>query len=140
MNAGFPRHPGAPARSANEGSTMRYSKYGNELEICGLHHAHASKLESAVCSLIQLREKAGELKLIQTQFHVYLSKARIEYIPDFFCHDSQGKDLFIEAKGYAAPTWPIKKRLWKAYGLAPLEIWGGNYRNPQLLEIVYPET
>ena len=112
---------------------------GNVGSLCALNHSHASKLESSVCQMIQLREKAGELKLIQVQAKVYLTRARIGYIPDFLCTDLRtGGDLFVEAKGWPNDTWPIKKKLWKYYGPAPLEIWTGSHLRPVLDEVIVP--
>ena len=117
----------------------RHNKFGNTKQECSLGHSHASKLESAVCGIISLRQKAGELELLQSQDHVYLTKARILYIPDFKCLDKvTGETFYIESKGYEDQKWPIKKRLWKHYGPGRLEIWTGNYRNPKLDEIIVP--
>lgn len=91
-----------------------------------------------MCQIIQLREKAGELKLLKIQDHLYLTRARIGYIPDFKCQHQSGRIIHIEAKGYANDRWPIIKQLWPYYGPNALEIWMGNYRNPQLSEIIIP--
>lgn len=115
------------------------AKFGNEHSLCSLGHSHGSKLEGAVCQLIQLRERAGELKLLQVQDHVYLTLARIGYVPDFKCHDLRdGKDFWVEAKGYANDRWPIKKKLWKHYGPGKLEIWIGSHLRPVLDEVITP--
>lgn len=122
---------------------MRFSKrkaganarYGNITALCALGHSHGSKLESSVCQILQLRQKAGEMELVQIQDHVYLSRARIGYIPDFKCLDTASGEFFwVEAKGYANDKWPITKKLWKFYGPGRLEIWTGNHFNPQLTE------
>lgn len=114
-------------------------KMGNERSTCALGHSHRSKLESSVCQIIQLREKAGELTLLQVEDHVYLTAARIGYVPDFKCLDkSTGEFLWIEAKGFANDRWPMKKKLWKHYGPGPLEIWMGHHGNPKLVETIIP--
>lgn len=114
------------------------AKYGNTSSLCTLGHSHRSKLESSVCGILALRQKAGELELVQVDDHVYLSRARILYVSDFKCKDSKTGDFFhVEAKGFETPEWKIKKRLWKYYGPGILEIWMGS-RNPTLVETIYP--
>lgn len=99
----------------------------------------ASKLEAAVYQMIKFREMAGELELLQCQDHVRLTDAEILYIPDFKCLNLKtGEVMWIEAKGFANDVWPLKKRLWKTYGPGVLEIWGGYYTRPTLLEIITP--
>lgn len=103
-------------------------------------YSFASKLEAAVYQILKLREKAGELKILQVQDHIYLTEARIGYIPDFKCTDIvSGCDFWVEAKGYPNEKWPIKKKLWKFYGPGMLEIWGGSYVRPVLLETILPK-
>jgi hypothetical protein len=100
----------------------------------------ASKLEAAVYQMLKLRERAGEIRVLQAQDHIYLTDARIEYVPDFKCeYVATGEVFWAEAKGYADPKWPIKKKLWRFYGPGPLELWTGNYRNPQLEETIIPK-
>jgi len=114
------------------------SKYGNiQSAGCSYGFSHRSKLEYAVCQLIWLREKAGELKHIQHECNIHLTKARVLYIPDFKCETRDGL-LFIEAKGYEAARWPTIKKLWKHYGPGPLEIWKGMHRRPILDETIIP--
>lgn len=116
----------------------RAGKYGGGA-ICYAGLAFASKLEASVYQLLCLRQKAGEIHSIQCQDHVYLSRARIHYIPDFKCLDAKTKQYFwVEAKGYANDRWPTKKKLWKFYGPGRLEIWGGHYLRPCLTEEVIP--
>ena len=103
-------------------------------------HSFASKLESAVYTVLKARENAKEIKILQVQDHVYLTRARICYIPDFKCLDiSSGKEFHVEAKGFQTPEWSIKKRLWKCYGPGNLEIWRGNHMRPFLDEVITPE-
>lgn len=125
-------------RRRKKGST---EKIGNIPTLCALGHSHRSKLESSVCQVLQLRQKAGELILEQIEDHVYLTLARIGYIPDFRCRDTKtGAVFWVEAKGYPNDTWPIKKKLWRFYGPGPLEIWMGSHLNPTLSEVIIPQT
>lgn len=112
---------------------------GNTPTVCALGHSHPSKLESSVCQILQLREKAGEIKILQVQDHIYLTLARIGYIPDFKCQYVKSGEIFwVEAKGYPNEKWPMKKKLWKFYGPGALEIWMGSYLKPVLTETIIP--
>lgn len=116
------------------------SRMGNTPSLCALGHSHRSKLEGAVCQILQLRQKAGGLVIEQAEDHVYLTDARILYIPDFRCRfDSSGEFFWVEAKGYPSERWPTIKKLWRFYGPGALEIWGGTWRSPVLMETIIPK-
>lgn len=103
-------------------------------------YSFASKLEAAVFEILKLRERAGELKILQVQDHIDLSRARIRYVPDFKCLDvASGIEFWVEAKGYASERWPTVKKLWKYYGPGRLEIWMGHHSSPQLSEVIVPK-
>lgn len=115
------------------------AEFNNVPTLCAIGHSHRSKLESSVCQMLQNRERGGHIKLVQAEDHIYLTKARIHYIPDFKCQDVKtGLFFWVEAKGYANEKWPMKKKLWKFYGPGPLEIWMGSHTNPKLVETIYP--
>lgn len=98
-----------------------------------------SKLEAAVFDILCLREKAGEIRNLRCQVHVYLTDARIGYIPDFgYEFVASGESGFTEAKGFEDAVWKIKKRLWRFYGPGPLEIYQGRATKPKLVETIYP--
>lgn len=99
-----------------------------------------SKLEHAVYQLLVLRERAGELKIIRTQENIFLTDARILYIPDFSCQYPSGENFWVEAKGFEGPRWPTIKKLWKFYGPGVLEIWQGKYARPFLTETIVPRV
>lgn len=117
------------------------AKYGNKTTVgCAYGYSHRSKLEAAVCQLVFLRERAGELEHLQHESHVRLTDAAITYIPDFKCRDTATQEEFyIEAKGFETPEWRLKKRLWKVYGPSRLEVWGGYHTRPQLMETIVPK-
>lgn len=100
----------------------------------------ASKLEEAVyLTQVWPLEKAGEITA-QCQAHVYLTDARILYIPDFKCTVLKtGEEYFVEAKGFPSDRWPTIKKLWKYYGPGVLHIWGGRYTRPTHLETIIPK-
>jgi len=117
------------------------TKYGNQKVGCTQGHSHRSKLEASVCQILFLREKAKEIVVLQVEDHIKLSDAEIVYVADFKCMNLHTSELFwVEAKGFAAPTWPIKKKLWKFYGPGKLEIWTGHYNSPTLSETIAPKT
>lgn len=113
-----------------------WTKYGNSTRARG-----ASLLEDAVEDLLRLRELAGELILEAKQDNVFLTQARLRYIPDFRCRDlSTGEVFYVEAKGMETDIWKRNLRLWRAgYGPGRLEIWKGSYKRPYLDETVTPQ-
>lgn len=117
------------------------AKYGNEktTTLCNYGFSHRSKLERALCDQIWLREKAGELVCEKHEDRVYLSDARVAYIPDFRCTMSDGRRVYFEAKGYPSQRWPTVKKLWKHYGPGELQIFGGTHSRLLLLEKIIPK-
>ena len=119
-----------------DGPFQKRNKYHAE-KITTEGYSFASKLEASTFQIIKLREKAKELKLVQVQATVYLTPARIKYVPDFKCIDLRtGEDLYIEAKGYEGERWGIIKKLWAFYGPGKLEVWKGNHLKPFLDEVI----
>lgn len=112
---------------------------GNQFTLCSYGHNHRSKLESTVCGILQLRMRAGELTDIFFEEPVFLTHARIKSVPDFKCVTKTGEILYVEAKGHETGEYRIKKKLWKYYGPAPLEVWKGSYLKPLLDQIIVPE-
>lgn len=140
----FPK-PGPKKRTAREiyAEAMKTprSKYGNNRALCALNHSHRSKLEGAVCQILQLRQAAGEIQILQVEDHVLISKAAIKYIADFKCLDLKTRDLFwAEAKGFESDRWPIIRKLWSVYGPGKLEVWKGRHERPVLDEVVIPKA
>lgn len=116
------------------------TRYGN-VSTSTDGYSFSSKLEASVYQILKLREKAGELEVLQTQDHIYLTDARIGYVPDFKCKDLHtGAVFWAEAKGYANDRWPILKKLWKFYGPGKLEIWKGSHVSPVLDEVIVPAS
>lgn len=100
----------------------------------------ASKLEGAVYDHLWLREKAGEIKIIQCQKHVKLTRAEIVCIPDFYVLDIlSGEPFFVEAKGCESERWLIVRKLWRKYGPGKLEIFKGTYKKIYLAETIIPD-
>lgn len=85
-------------------------------------HSFPSRLEASVYSTLQLLLKAGKIIGLRQQPQVFLSKARIVYKPDFLVEANEGS-YYVEAKGIETNEFLLKKKLWKSYGPAKLEIW-----------------
>lgn len=117
----------------------RRQKYG-ATRVKHAGHSFASRLESALYTELLLREKAGEIKEIQCQDHIYLTKARILYIPDFkFFSIKLNTYVWAEAKGFETAIWRIKKRLWEYYGPGVLEIYKGSHKKLNFDELIMPK-
>lgn len=99
----------------------------------------ASKLEAALYQHLFLLEKAGEIFEIQTQDHVYLTDARILYIPDFKFKNKDGIEEWAEAKGYETDVWRIKRRLWSYYGPGRLTVFKGSANKLRIDEVIVPK-
>lgn len=121
----------------------RRNKYGGSQREKIEHHGHwfDSRLEKALFDLLALRERAGEIRdLAHQPGTVFLSEARIQYRPDFrFTNCTTGEVEYAESKGFPNDKWPIKKKLWKAYGPGKLEIWMGTASNIKLVETISPK-
>jgi predicted nuclease of restriction endonuclease-like RecB superfamily len=101
--------------------------------------AYASKAEAITGAWLQMLCKNGLIGNIRHQQKVYLTDARIGYIPDFVIWDTVlRQDVYVETKGFETNEWLIKKKLWKFYGPGTLRIY--NVRNGQviLLEEIVP--
>lgn len=62
---------------------------------------------------------------------------RITWRVDFSAEDVKtGKTVYFEAKGFATEVYKLKLKIFKKNPKGYLEIWGGSYKNPKLLEIV----
>mgnify|MGYP001611470679 FL=1 len=90
-------------------------------------HSFASKLEAALYAQLKLEERAGLIRDIQVQDHVYLSDAEILYIPDFkYTVTATGKSEWAESKGMETASWRIKRKLWQTYGPGLLKVFKGS--------------
>lgn len=80
-----------------------------------------SKAEAECFQMLKLLERNGQIKIIELQPKVYLTRARILYKPDFKI-DEGGKIVFIDVKGKRTTAFQIKKRLWRYYGQGVLRL------------------
>lgn len=114
-------------------------KFNAKRTKCSRGHNHRSALECSVCELQLLMEKGGVRKLIQAEKKFYLGPARIGYVMDLYCQEQpSGALVGMEAKGMEVPRWKDIKKLWRAHGEFPLEVWKGSARRPVLVETIYP--
>lgn len=98
-----------------------------------------SKAEAAVFQLFKVRQASGEVTELTRYETIYLSDARVSYKPDWsFVETSTGTKIFVEVKGVVTDRFRLIKKLWKAYGPTPLEIWKVNHRGPYLDEVITP--
>lgn len=116
------------------------SKYGNErAEAAGM--SFQSKGERDCYQLLKHMQSAGELKILQVQDHVYLTRARIEYVADFRILDLKGGSVetWVEFKGFEKPEWRIKRKLWMFYGPGPLWVMKGSGLRISRTETIIPK-
>jgi hypothetical protein len=97
----------------------------------------SSKLESAVHAKLFKRQLDGEISNIKCQQTVVLQggprETRITWRIDF-SFEKDGITHYCEAKGFPTREYKMKLKIWRYNPPAPLEIWGGNYTNPKLIE------
>lgn len=99
----------------------------------------ASKFEAEIFQMLSLMEAAGEVKDLRCQDHVFLTEARIEYIPDFRVFDNKLSQLvWHEAKGFETDVFRLKKKLWKFYGPGRLIIYKGSAKSYRVAEVIIP--
>lgn len=107
---------------------------------CNLGHSHRSQAEASLCLNIQAREQSGECRLIQAECHVYMTKARLLYIPDFKIFDLKlNQEVWEEMKGFETSQWKRNQRLWKHYGPGLLRVWKKGKRDIFLFKEIWPE-
>jgi hypothetical protein len=106
-----------------------------------------SKLEESVFQILQLREKAKEIRNLRRQHTLVLQEGpreiRICWRVDFSFEEFSAIRLtwdlaFAEAKGFEDEVYKLKLKLFRAKPQGKLEIWKGNYRSPLLVETIHP--
>jgi hypothetical protein len=116
------------------------NKFGAVKTICSAGHPHPSGLESSVCEIHILREKAGDIRNLKWQATVLLAFG-IKWKVDWSYELAPNWILaFSEAKGAEDRGYKLKIRMWKeGCGKGPLEIWKGTARRPMLVQTVHPK-
>lgn len=114
----------------------RVSKYGAK-RVTQDGYKFGSKLECAVYNILLDMEKRLMISEIKLQPSVYMTHARIRYVPDFSFVNKKGETEFVEAKGNETDVWRIKRRLWMLYGAGTLYVYKGTHLRPTLHEIIH---
>jgi hypothetical protein len=98
-----------------------------------------SKLEASVYAHLFFLQSNGKIKDLSRKASTKLTEAEVSYKADmkYFCLRRE-KEIWVEAKGMETERWRLIKKLWKKYGLAPLEIYKGNSRGIYLAETITP--
>jgi hypothetical protein len=116
----------------------RKAKYGNKKIVLD-GHKFDSIFESKVFLMLRIRERGGEISNLQPHpGSVFLSAARIVLRPDF-SYEEEGQTIYAEAKGKQTAVYRIKRRLWLAYGTAPLFVYTGKPLSIKLEEVLMPK-
>ena len=80
-----------------------------------------SKAEAEYYFELKLRERAGQIKILEIQPAVYMTDARILYRADFLIEED-GKRVYIDVKGMQTRDFKLKFRLWVHYGQGTLRL------------------
>lgn len=101
-----------------------------------------SLLEMSVGKLYELRERAGEIKILARQDKItfeWNGVKIIAYIPDFKLQDLRTGEIFWgEAKGFKDALWSVKAACWRAAGPGRLEMWEGDAARPVFTGNIIP--
>lgn len=95
----------------------------------------ASKAEAALYRHLKIL-----FDRIYCQPKIYLTRAQILYKPDFYCEGSEEGSAYYEMKGRESVPWRLKRRLWKAYGPAPLHVYNMKNGRVVFFETIIPEV
>lgn len=141
---GFPKRKDTPANrkwreALKEGKQAKGNKLHAERSICSRGHPHPSKLECAVCEILILREKSGDIRNLKWQATVELDY-QVRWKIDWSFEQSPDWHLrFAEAKGKEDRDFKLKFRMWcNGCAKGPLELWRGNHRRPYLDIVIMP--
>jgi hypothetical protein len=116
------------------------NKYGAKETICSAGHPHPSGLEAAVCELLILREKAGDIRNLKYQETLHLAYGVKWKVDWSFEQGPNWIPSFAEAKGKDTADFRLKLRMFKeGCGKGPLELWRGTHRRPYLEKMIHPK-
>lgn len=83
---------------------------------------YASKAEMQYAQFLDLMVQAGELLGVREQVTVELGVPENKYRPDFVCTLPNREEYYVDVKGHETAKFKRDKKLWAAYGPAPLHI------------------
>lgn len=108
---------------SNKAVRFRRNKYGAKKTHCDIGHKHDSKREAAYCGVLRNRLCAGEITDLefQPQFWFVIdgkqlkhrNGRRVGYQADFAFVEN-GKKIVVDAKGFAARDWPLRRAVFEA--------------------------
>lgn len=99
----------------------------------------ASKVEADYAAELQLREKAGEVKVFY-QPVVYLV-GNISYRPDFLVRDNvKDESVYVEVKGVMTDRFRLIQKLWRHSGPGPLLVVRRQGRKGWDVKRIVPES
>jgi hypothetical protein len=136
-----PMFPKPKKKGAKRGEGNIFGNKFNNRKVTHYGVSFASKLEASVYDHLKLQETKGIIYDLRCQDIIYMTKSRIGYRVDFSAISRQtGERRYYEAKGYPTDVWKIKRRLWVHYGPGTLEVWGGTWIKPKIIEQLQPES
>lgn len=83
---------------------------------------YASKAERQYADRMYALRDAGVVRLVLEQTTLWLGVPENTYRPDFFVIEADGTAYFVDVKGVETQAFRKTKKLWAAYGPAPLHI------------------
>jgi len=114
----------------------RYNNHSCSVTYRGQQYNFPSKLEAGHFKELCLRQDAGEIRDLRCQEDVYLTEARIHFIPDFsYVVCATGEKEFYESKGLELERFQILKKLWPYYSDHKLTIDFGKGRIKEIFPI-----
>jgi hypothetical protein len=116
---------------------VKINKYNAKILDDGKGSRSGSMLELSVLALYKLMQNRGEISALRHQHQVYFTEANVGWRLDF-SFIRGGVQWYGEAKGVESHGFSIQRKLWRVYGLGPLQIWHGNARKPFISETIYP--
>lgn len=140
-------HPSTLTQALKKASLTKGHKYGARKTRCNRNEEHPSALEASVCNLLQLRERAKEIRDLKwiapvDLFYTVAGKEkRVRWKVDFsFIENRSDTKMWAEAKGPENYDYKRKKELWEdGAGPGPLEIWKGDHARPRIVQIIVPK-
>lgn len=125
-------------RELRKEARVKTNKYNAKIVAAdGKGNPGGSMLERSVLALYRIEERAGHIAELRHQHQVRYTEADITWRLDF-SFMRHGVQWYGEAKGFATEDYKLKKKLWRVYGLGPLEIWEGDAQRPRLVETIFP--
>lgn len=116
-----------------------YNKFRNQRTTYA-GRSFRSKGEKTLFQLLELREKAKEIRDIKQEVRVVLAAQNVNYYADFSAFDVKlGEQVWFEFKGCWIEPWPTKLNLWRAWGPGRLEVYERGKDYPRLMEVVIPD-